>query len=308
MNPEIISYGGWNNTLRLANDDIELLVTTDVGPRILVYKTTQGENVLKTFDDQLGGSGEQQWRIRGGHRLWLAPEDALLTYHIDNTPATWRYDGFSGEVVVESIQLTPQRLRKTLGILSAAQSSRVSLRHTVVNEGDQPIALAVWALTVMQTEGLEIIPQPALSDHAGDLLPNRSLVLWPYTDLSDLRLTLGRRFWLLRQAPSYPRIKIGLPHREKWIAYLWRDSLFIKTFDYDPTAVYPDGGSNFETFANSEILEIESLGPYVTLRPGETTNLQEIWHLFPLTEHLEITSEEALGEWIAPFIEKAGIQ
>ena len=46
----------------------------------------------------------------------------------------------------------------------------------------------------------------------------------------------------------------------------------------------------------------------MTLQPGETTNLQEIWHLFPLTEHLEITSEEALAEWIAPFIEKAGVQ
>ena len=43
MNPEIISYEGWNNTLRLANDDFELLVTTDVGPRILVYKTRLGE-------------------------------------------------------------------------------------------------------------------------------------------------------------------------------------------------------------------------------------------------------------------------
>ena len=31
MNPEIISYRGWSNTLRLANNDFELLVTTDVG-------------------------------------------------------------------------------------------------------------------------------------------------------------------------------------------------------------------------------------------------------------------------------------
>ena len=136
MNPEIISYRGWDNTLRLANNDIELLVTTDVGPRILVYKTPLGENVLKTFDDQLGSSGEEEWRIRGGHRLWLAPEDATLSYHLDNGPATWRHDTFSGEVVVESIQERPQRLRKTLGILSAAQGSRVSLRHTVVNEGE----------------------------------------------------------------------------------------------------------------------------------------------------------------------------
>ncbi len=77
-------------------NDMELFVTTDVGPRILVYKTPLGENVLKTFDDQLGSSGEQEWRIRGGHRLWLAPEDAMLSYHLDNGPAAWRYDSFLG--------------------------------------------------------------------------------------------------------------------------------------------------------------------------------------------------------------------
>jgi hypothetical protein len=307
MNPQIIPYRGWQNTLRLANAEMELLVTTDVGPRILVYKAPSGENVLKTFDDQLGSSGEQQWRIRGGHRLWLAPEDALLSYHLDNGPVAWRYDSFSGEVVVESVQDSPQRIRKTLGILSAAQGSRVSLRHTVVNEGDQPIMLSVWALTVMQAQGLEVIPQPPLGEHPRDLLPNRGVVLWPYTDLSDLRLTLGTKFWLLRQAPDYPPIKIGLAHREKWIAYLSGETLYLKTFDYNPTAAYPDGGCNFETFTDSEMLEIESLGPLVTLQPGESTNHHETWHLFPLTEQSVIDSEEALAEWIAPFLQKAGI-
>lgn len=307
MNPEIINYRGWNNTLRLANDDIELLVTTDVGPRILVYKTPLGENVLKTFDDQLGSSGEQDWRMRGGHRLWLAPEDEVLSYHIDNGPAAWRYDNFSGEVIIESIQESPHRIRKTLGILSADRGSRVSLRHTVVNEGDQPITLAVWALTVMQTQGLEIIPQPPLGKHPRDLLPNRVVVLWAYTDFSDLRLTLGTNFWLLRQAADYPPLKIGLAHRAKWIAYVLSDTLYIKAFDYNSTAAYPDAGCNFETFANSEMLEIESLGPLVTLQPGESTNHHETWHLFPLTEQFEIESEEALAEWIAPFLEKAGV-
>ena len=307
MNPEIISYHGWHNTLRLANEDMELFVTTDVGPRILVYKTPLGENVLKTFDEQLGSSGELEWRIRGGHRLWLAPEDPTLSYHLDNGPAAWRYDSFSGEVVVESVQDAPQRIRKTLGILFAAQGSRVSLRHTVVNEGDQPIMLAVWALTVMQAEGLEIIPQPPLGEHPRDLLPNRGIVLWAYSDLSDLRLTLGSRFWLLRQAADYPPIKIGLAHRERWIAYVLGETLYLKIFEYDPTAAYPDGGCNFETFTDSEMLEIESLGPLVTLQPGESTDHHETWHLFPLTDQLVIDSEEALAEWIAPFLQKAGI-
>ena len=51
-------FGGWPNNVRLANEHAELIITLDVGPRVISYRTTGGENVFKTFDDQLGGSGE----------------------------------------------------------------------------------------------------------------------------------------------------------------------------------------------------------------------------------------------------------
>lgn len=303
MNPEIISYHGWNKTLRLANDDVQLLVTTDVGPRILVYKTPTGENVLKTFDDQLGSHNEEAWRIRGGHRLWIAPEDEVISYHLDNGPVTWRQDDFTGEVIIDSVQQRPHAIRKTLGITLADEGSRVTIRHTATNEGVQPFTMATWGLTVLQPGGLEIIPQPPLGEHPHDLLPNRGMVIWAYTDLSDPRLTLGRKYWLLRSA-DYPPFKIGLAHRQKWIAYVLGDSLFIKTFTFEPGAQYPDGGCNFETFTNKEMLEIESLGPLVNLKPGEGISHTENWYLFPLTDEMHIESEDALAEWIAPFLDK----
>ena len=47
-------------------------------------------------------------------------------------------------------------------------------------------------------------------------------------------------------------------------------------------ANYPDDGCNFETYTNHEMLEIESLGPLVTLAPGESSAHQERWfqHVF----------------------------
>ena len=69
MKKEIIAHAGWNRNLCLANDHAEVIVTLDVGPRILSYKRSAGENVFKNYDDQLGSSGESDWKIRGGHRL-----------------------------------------------------------------------------------------------------------------------------------------------------------------------------------------------------------------------------------------------
>lgn len=303
MKLETTPFHGWNHTLKLSNDSVELIITTDVGPRILVYKTHAGENILKIFEDQLGGANEKEWRIRGGHRFWLAPEDEILSYHHDNVPANYRRDEFSNELLVESLQTRPQDIRKTLGIQLSDSGSRVTIRHTAANLSDQNISLATWGLTVLEPGGLEIIPQPPLGEHPRDLQPNRGMVLWPYTDLSDPRFTFGEKFWLLRsETDNYPPTKIGLAHREKWIAYILGETLFIKTFEFQTNVQYPDGGCNFETFTDSEMIEIESLGPVTTLRPDETVSHVENWYLFPLTEEMQIESEASLSEWIAPFL------
>jgi hypothetical protein len=125
--------------------------------------------------------------------------------------------------------------------------------------------------------------------------------------MSDPRWLFGRDFFTLRQQEGYPPTKIGLAHREKWIAYVLNDSLFIKTFDYTEGAIYPDGGCNFETFSNDEMLEIESLSPLVTLAPGESVSHTEHWYLFHLDTETQIDSEESLGKWLRPFLKKAGL-
>lgn len=303
MKLETTPFHGWNHTLKLSNDSVELIVTTDIGPRILGYRTLKGENVLKVFEDQLGSANEREFRIRGGHRFWLAPEDEILSYHHDNVPANYRRDEFSHELLVESLQTRPQDIRKTLGILLSDSGSRVTIRHTAANLGEEPISLATWGLTVMEPGGLEIIPQPPLGQHPRDLRPNRGMVLWPYTDLSDPRYTFGEKFWLLKQDDA-PPTKIGLAHRERWVAYVLGENLFIKTFDFQANAQYPDGGCNFETFTDQDMIEIESLGPVTTLRPDETVSHVENWYLFPLTEEMQIESENSLSDWIAPFLSR----
>ncbi|HQE83180.1 MAG TPA: hypothetical protein PLM14_09285, partial [Candidatus Hydrogenedentes bacterium] len=71
---EKIAYGGWPNCIRIAKGPIELIATTDVGPRIIRFGFSGGHNLFKEFEEHLGQTGGDEWRSYGGHRLWHAPE------------------------------------------------------------------------------------------------------------------------------------------------------------------------------------------------------------------------------------------
>ena len=83
---EKTAYDGWPNCYRVSNGEIELIATTDIGPRIMRFGYVGGKNFFAEFAAELGKSGEDKWLARGGHRLWKAPEDSVLTYALDNGP------------------------------------------------------------------------------------------------------------------------------------------------------------------------------------------------------------------------------
>jgi len=306
MHTKQFQYGGWENNLQLANEHVELVISLDVGPRILAYKTLHGENVLKNYPEQMGQSGEAKWMIRGGHRFWIAPEDEVLSYVPDNQPVKHDLSASNGVRLVNE-GVDPWKIRKEMTVTLAADSSEVTVVHRATNEGDEPIEIATWGLSVMAPGGLEIIPLPPLGQHPRDLLPNRRMIIWPYTDTSDARWRFGWKFITVRQTPDGGPAKLGLAHKERWVAYLMRNSLFVKTFDYVEGARYPDDGCNFETFTNTEMIEIEALGPLKRLPPGGSTEHTERWYLIDVPNQPDSLKERVLGEWIEPQLQRLGV-
>ena len=305
MAVDYISFGGWRNNVRIANEQAELIVTLDVGPRVISYRTAGGENVFKTFDAQLGGTGEVEWKSRGGHRFWLAPEDPVLSYLTDNAPVQHRVIS-DFEIEVENAPSDQLPVRKVMRVALDANSTRVTVSHRAENDGDTPFTAATWGLSVMAPGGIEIIPLPPLGEHPRDLLPTRNVVLWAFTDMADARWRWGRRFITLRQADAGPT-KLGLAHRERWIAYHRGDSLFLKTIEHTSGATYPDIGCNFETFTNEEMLEVEALGPLMELAPGAATSHTEQWQLYGEVTAPPAADDDRLASWIAPWLARAGL-
>lgn len=305
---DYVSYGGWKNNVRLANAHAELIVTLDVGPRVISYRTSGAVNVFKNYDEQLGGTAEKEWRIRGGHRFWLAPEDEVLSYIPDNSAVEHRMLS-ADEIELRRAPSSLLPIEMKLIVALDTDSAGVTVTHRATNAGKQPLTLATWGLSVLAPGGTEFIPLPPLGEHPRDLQPERRMILWPYTDMADPRWRWGRRFITLRQRANTTPTKLGLTHREGWAAYLLGKQLFVKTIPFTEGAHYADSGCNFETFSNHEMLEVEALGPLVTLVEGASTSHTERWQLFAVESPTsDLVDERALAEWLKPFLERAGLE
>lgn len=73
-------YAGWDNCLHIQHEDLRLIVTLDVGPRILSCQFRDKPNLFCEFPDELGQSSGDDYMLFGGHRLWHAPEDKPRSY------------------------------------------------------------------------------------------------------------------------------------------------------------------------------------------------------------------------------------
>jgi hypothetical protein len=282
-----ISYAGWKRNLRLQGTTAELIITLDVGPRIIRYALREGKNVFAEFPDQLGKSGEKDWVIRGGHRFWTAPE-ADHSYDLDNAPVEWKK---LGNAAVEITQPASANFgfRKTLRV-ELLEDEVVRITHRLANIGTKPLDIYPWALSVMAPGGYALIPQPRLDLHPSEFpkgrevkpheyLPNRELVLWPFTNLADGRYTFSQDFLRLAWKGGLPATKLGLKLPNGWIAYVHGDTVFAKYVTRDPKLPYPDRGVNFEVFTDNSILELETLAPAVPLAPGAALDHVEHWAL-----------------------------
>ena len=271
-----ISYGGWENCLRITSGIVDLIVTTDVGPRIIRYGFIGRENVMCEVESTLGLTGGDEWRIYGGHRLWHSPESRTRTYVPDNKPVAWEEtpDGIKTMQDVEVIS----NIKKEMEVSLEPGSSRVRINHRLTNKGVWPLELSVWSISAMAAGGKEVIPQ---SRQDTGLLPNRVISLWPYTSLNDSRVRWGDKYIILQHdtAIKHP-FKIGIPNNAGWAAYFNNEQLFIKYYKHKMNAPYPDFGVSYETYANDFMLEMETLSPLTVVKPDASIEHMETWKLF----------------------------
>ncbi len=276
--------------------DLSVLVSHSVGPRILSLRMGEGENLLAELPGlTIDWPGERPFRFYGGHRLWHAPEVPQRTYLPDDEPvaATPLVNGVRVEGPIE-----PRTgLSKALTIILPDDELTVAVEHTLTNHGVSPVTCAPWAITQLKTGGWAVLPQPTRRSDPDGLQPNRSLALWPYTDVASQHIRWGNRFVLVESTPQTGPLKLGFPNPRHWLGYWRRGTLFAKYAPYDPEARYLDRGASSQCYCNPDFLELETLGPEVVIAPGGSAVHREVWRVFGDVE-LEPTQDgaQALAE------------
>lgn len=281
-----VDFMGWKNCVEISSGDFKLVVTTEVGPRIIGGFIGKSENIFYVDPERAGKKGGDEWFIYGGHRIWHSPEDKPRTYCPDNDTVQIKKKG--GEVEFSS------GIEKTTGISKCFSvrplgKRRFEIVHRLRNHNMWSVELAAWALTVMAQGGTAIIPIP--QGDRKSLLPNRYITVWPYSDLDDPRVSLGKKKILIRQDTNAKgAFKLGLNCEDGWIAYANKGFALVKRFKHLVDAAYPDNGCSIECYSCNFMLEIETLSPLYQLDPGEEIVHVETWE--GMSEIPEISDEK----------------
>jgi hypothetical protein len=260
----------------------EMDVLETAGPRIVSLSYQGSPNLFAELPELSNSTPYGVFHFMGGHRLWHSPEAMPRSYIPDNDGLTFTDlpDGF----VLDGKTEPGTGMHKRIEVHFHPDQAVLHLTHTLVNEGLWDVELAPWALSMFRLGGTVILPTQNLEGCTDGLLPNRNLVLWPYTRLQDPRLRIEDDFILLKARPDFPKIKLGAFIPRGWIAYYIDGVLFRKTFDALTDKLYPDYNCNTETYTDSRFVELESLGPLTRLAPGQAVHHTETWELFDSLE------------------------
>lgn len=299
-----VPYKNFGKCLSISNEKLELLVTVDIGPRIIKCNLIGKENLM--FNDverkishdvsELFGEGKT-WFIYGGHRIWLSPEKFPDTYYPDNEKVV--YSTFSNGAVFTPSKQEKADIQLEMRVEMDETEPKVTIENKITNCSKQSIEGAVWCLSVMDKGGAVIVPQP--KEDTG-LLSNRTLALWPYTKMSDSRVFWGDNYIALRQDPEIKNaIKFGINNTAHKAAYICHGQALVKDFDVNhPAGVYPDGGMSCEVYANEHFTECESLSEVKKLKRGESITHVERWTVIDDIDIDKFSNEslDKLGEKI----------
>lgn len=278
-----INYKGWDGAWELSNGTSRLVVVPSIGGRIMEY-SIDGRNIIWQNSELVGTIVEDppDWPNYGGYKNWNAPQDFWgwpPDPNLDWEPASIEILSGNG-IRVTGQTSSKYGLHFVRDIYLDPNSSVITLKQQMVSSKAQTRKWSLWDITQVITPGMAAMPvSPASSfkDGVRVISGENAKVRRDYADIKD-------GIAVITHAKGRD-LKFGADSPEGWIAYTSGNLIYIKRFR-SPKAgeIYPDQGLNNEVYLSGSMgyVEIEVLGPTVSLKKGQSTAFDEEWELISL--------------------------
>jgi hypothetical protein len=268
--------------MEIATAHARLILPTGFGPRIGHFGRPTGRNLL--FWDRAREYGRGAWPIRGGHRVWVTRplgDESEETYVLDDAPCEVEEEG--GGLRVTGAEEPISHIRRSIAV-RPLDADTFSVVSRVENCGGMLWSGGVWAITCTRP-GRDTRYGIPLGDGTdwdvfNLIIPRRwgghtSSVNDPQIQLTEGCMVLSSRGVETKRMVEAPQGIIGMTEPRQRLS-------FVKKVAFQRGARYPLGTNiAFYVGPGNFMVEMETMAPEQTVRPGEAIESEEIWALRP---------------------------
>lgn len=279
---EIVSAYGYKKCIRLSNEKTEVIINPGVGGRIMRY-AIDGKNIIQENPAHDGwvwdGTNMPPGKYLAGGRFDIGPSKFR-----SNQRKHW-FGPWSYEITREAqVVLVSERdeengiqLKRTFKLHK--KSSALKIEQEILNISNEKLRLAHWGRAFLKAGGTLYLPVNPRSKYPKGFamyLPNRVVNFNPGLEET---VTIANDHLVISGPFSQQKIDMDLAVGR--VSYFFEDLLFRNTFEVHPAKPYGDiTAANFSTWYNGlDMVEIEPIGPWEWIEPGESISFAENWQL-----------------------------
>lgn len=269
------------DAVELLTPSLRVVAITAKGPRLAFWGRPGGRNLLLW---KPGKYFRGDWELMGGHRLWAArpgADEAEETYATDNQPCTVRVsaNGFTVTGALDPVQKIQRGFTVT-----AAANDRITLDHFVINQSDMLWSGGLWALTCTVPSARTTYTLPLGDGSSWDYATIVSFRTWGGghggVGFEDLQFKCTDDALVLRPSGRENKRMVKADAGIIALHDPAQKLLFAIRTGYDPAGDYPLG-TNLALYVGPKnfMVEMETMGPAATLKPGQVLKHRETWLL-----------------------------
>tara|TARA_R110002049_G_scaffold72490_2_gene187203 strand:+ start:235884 stop:236942 length:1059 start_codon:yes stop_codon:yes gene_type:complete len=292
----VVTYYGYDDCIRLENETTTVTLCPAAGGRVLQY-AIGGENVLYLPSGNEGwlyAEGKKGGKMHAG-RFDFGPEKMVR-----HSNELWMGRWAAKITGPRSARLTSQvddvnGVRLIRDFVLDADSSYLRCRQTIENVSDRDVSYCHWSRTFAIGGGIAVVPR---SDRGR--FPKGYVLYEPGNkiqfDPDDSNVLVTDQMVVVSGPPQYP--KLGFDSYEGWIAYYApSDQLFIKRYSAFRDRAYNEvaGLTASVWYPQSDMVELEPIGPAENLAPGQSASFDEHWWLLDATFPRDAGAIDAAG-------------